>query len=351
MINHAKSVTDKVTDYQPGSIVRTLMEAPAVELEQFYLQVFLGLRDAIPVAVFQSFGFDLLPAAYARGWVSVSSSPAPASDQVIQAGTLFRTADGRSYTSTQAVIWSAGASIVEIPVVCTAAGLIGNAVAGAIKSSPAFSAASYAISNSIIQYGRDAETDREREIRFAEFVASLSRGTIASCAYAVKQAKIVDAYGNTVEYVTRLGIDEQPGNVNLYIRSSADTPSTGLLDLAQQIIDGSVDANTGTITPGYRSGGVPMSVLSMVQRAVPINIGVKMLSGYTLTTAVQQSISDLYASQVQSIMPGTTAYLGTVIDGMLAVPGVDKIVPATAENITCGVGEALVAGTITFTSL
>lgn len=351
MINHAKSVTDKVTDFQPGSIARTLMEAPAVEVEQMYLQFWLGLRDAIPVAVFQSFGFGLLPAAYARGWVSVSSAAPTLSSQVIQAGTMFSTADGRSYLSTQSVTWPAGATLIEIPVQCTTSGAAGNAVAGAVTSSPSFTMAGYTISNSVIQYGRDAETDREREIRFAEFIGSLSRGTIAACSYAVKQASLVDTYGNTTEYVTRLGIDEQPGNVILYIRSSAGVPSPALLTLAQRIIDGSVDLATGNITPGYRSGGVPMSVLGMAQRAVPISIGVRMLSGHTLTTAVRQSISDLYASQLDAIMPGTTAYLGTVVDGMLAVPGVDMIVPATAENITCGTGEALIPGAITFTSL
>lgn len=351
MINHAKSVTKKVTDFQPGSIARTLMEAPAVELEQFYLQVFLGLRDAIPVAVFKSFGFDLLPAAYARGWVSVSVAAPPTSAQVIQAGTIFTTADGRSYSSTQAVTWPIGTLIVNIPVVCTAVGSVGNAPAGAITGSPAFNAPFYTINNSVIQFGRDAETDSEREARFAEFVGSLSRGTVAACSYAVKQARITDTYSNTTEYVTRLGIDEYPGEVGLYLRSSAGVPSEALLDLAQEIIDGSIDAETGNITPGYRSGGIPMSALPMVTRAVPISLGVKMLPGYTLTTAVRQSISDLYASQLEAIMPGTTAYLGTVIDGLLPVPGVEKIVPATAENITCAANEALVAGTITFSTL
>ena len=70
-INHARAVTDKVTDWAPGSVARTLIEAPAVEIEELYLQMFLGLRDAIPVATFKSFGFEKLPAARAQGWVTV----------------------------------------------------------------------------------------------------------------------------------------------------------------------------------------------------------------------------------------------------------------------------------------
>ena len=39
-INHARSVTEKITDFAPGSVARTLMEAPAVEVEELYLQMF-----------------------------------------------------------------------------------------------------------------------------------------------------------------------------------------------------------------------------------------------------------------------------------------------------------------------
>lgn len=36
-INHARAVSDKITDFQPGSVARTIMEAPAVEIEELYL--------------------------------------------------------------------------------------------------------------------------------------------------------------------------------------------------------------------------------------------------------------------------------------------------------------------------
>ena len=37
MLNHARSVTSKITDFQPGSVARTIMEAPAVEVEELVL--------------------------------------------------------------------------------------------------------------------------------------------------------------------------------------------------------------------------------------------------------------------------------------------------------------------------
>lgn len=74
MINHMRGTQNKVTDFQPGSVARTLVEGPAVEIEELYLQMFIGLREAIPIATFQSFGFDKLPASYGSGYVSISKS-------------------------------------------------------------------------------------------------------------------------------------------------------------------------------------------------------------------------------------------------------------------------------------
>ena len=88
-INHARSVTDKITDYLPGSVARTLIEAPAIEVEELYMQMLLGLRDAIPAATFLSFGFDKLPAARAHGYVSISLDPAPTVPIIVPLGTIF----------------------------------------------------------------------------------------------------------------------------------------------------------------------------------------------------------------------------------------------------------------------
>ena len=344
-INHARGVTTKITDYQPGSVARTLMEAPAVEVEELYIQMLLGLRDAIPVATFRSFGFDKLPAARARGFASVSAGAAPGSPIEIPMGTVFTALDGRTYTSTEAVTWSAG-TIVRVPVAATAVGIVGNVAQGVITSSSLFNDA-YTVSNAEISTGRDVEGDAEREARFADFVASLSRGTVAACSYGASQARVLDADGNIYEYVTRQGLFEQPGHVAIYLRSSRGAPSAELIAIGQKIIDGSRDEITGVATPGYRAAGIRVDVLPMVERAVALSIKVEMLAGYALTSAVQQQMGDIYAAALDDIQPGTTLYLGTMLDLLLAADGVKSIVPVTSSNIQCAVNEVLTAGTLT----
>lgn len=348
-LNLMRAVTTKITDLQPGSVARTLVEAPAVEMEELYIQMMLGLRDAIPVATFKSFGFDTLPAAYAHGYVSISKATPPSADIPIPLGTTFGTTDGRSYVSTQSVMWAAGVPVVRVPVRCTTIGAVGNVAAGGINSTGL--GAGYTVSNSAITTGRDTETQAEREVRFAEFVRSLSRGTMDACRYGVSMATVLDADGNVDEYVTRVGTIEERGYVRFWVYSSKyGVPSSALLTRAQALLDGYTDAS-GAVVPGFRPAGVRVEALAMAERQVAMAFQVGMYPGYSLTTAVQQSIADQYASTLRATLPGTTLYLKTLVENMLAVDGVRAIVPASTENIACAPGEALVPGALTLTSL
>lgn len=351
MINHARAVTEKVTDYQPGSVVRTIIEAPAVEIEELYLQMFLGLRDAIPVATFRSFGFDKLPASMASGWVSVSSETPQANNWTIPAGTTFSTEDGRTYVTSADVLWASGASIINLYVQCTEPGSVGNVGVGAINTSGFFGIDAFTISNGVINNGRDVETDSEREARFAEFIQSLSRGTVYACLNAAKMAVIKDQAGNVTEYVTKAGLFEQPGQVAIYIYSSYGVPSADLIETAQTIIDGSRNELTGEISPGFRSAGVRMDIFPMVERAVPLSISVEMIDGYQLTTSVRQRLGDIFGSRIRSVQPGTMLYLQEMVESLLVVPGIKRIVPQTTSNFFCAVSEALTPGTLTIAAL
>ena len=348
-INVARSITDKITDFQPGSVARTLMEAPAAEMEELYLQMLQGLLEAIPEATYRSFNFDRLQPARAFGFVSLSLSPAPVAPITVPYGTAFTTSDGRVYVSTEALIWAAGVPVVRVPVQAAVIGAQGNVASGAINAT-ALTGGAFVVSNSAITSGRDLETDDERRARFAAFIRSLSRGTMEACRYAVSLATTLDANGTVNQYVTRVGELEDRGYVRFWLYGSTGVASPELVALAQRLIDG-YRTDAGAIVPGYRPAGVQVEVLAMAERAVPLSIRVSMFSGYVLNTAVQQSISDIYASTIRSIAPGTTMFLKTIVENLLAVDGVRAIVPDSNENVACSPSEALVPGLLTIQPL
>lgn len=350
MLNHMRGTTTKITDLQPGSVSRTLVEAPAVEIEELYLQIFNGLREAIPVATFKSFGFDKLPAAYARGFVSISRAEAPNPGFLIPAGTIFTASDGRAYPSSQDTLWPTGANSVRVPVIAESPGIAWNISAGSIVASPAFDS-SYTISNAAINNGRDLETDAEREARFATFIGALSRGTVFACMAAAKSATVTDEQGNIQEYVTRSGYTEIAGYVKIFVYTSAGLPTSELLANGQRIIDGWEDPDTGEITPGYRSGGVRVDMVAMTERPIPLTARVTMQTGYELDETVEQGIVDEFSTLLASVSPGEVLYIESIENALLSVVGVKSVLISATENITCEANEALIPGAVTVTAL
>src|SRR3546814_2193358 len=88
MINWMRSTQSKITDFNIGSVARTMVEAPAAEIDELYQQFFFGLKEAIPVSVYQSFDFEPIEAVPAAGLVRISIAPV-ASNTIIPAGTTF----------------------------------------------------------------------------------------------------------------------------------------------------------------------------------------------------------------------------------------------------------------------
>jgi len=349
MLNRMRGSTDKITDFQVGSVARTLIEGPATEIDQLYQQMFIGLREAIPVATFLSFGFDLLPSGTANGTVTVSRSAAVTQPLTIQAGTVFTAGDGRRYLSVADVVWPAASLSVDVSVRAETAGLSGNAASGVVSASEFFLNGEVITSGPMVN-GRDQETDVEREARFADFVASLSRGTVAAVTYAAS-ISTVSAGGVATEYVTVVGVDENPGIVRLYLYSSTGLPSAALLADAQRRIDGYRDDAFGVIVPGFRSAGVRVDVLPAQEVTVNFSAQVKMFGGYTLDTATVNALRDVFSAVVTGVKSGETLYIGTLVERMLTVPGVEKVVPSNNANVACGASQVLKAGAFTVTAL
>jgi hypothetical protein len=122
MINHGKSVSQKIDDWNPGSVARTLIEAPAVEISELYQQIFNGIREAIPVAIYNSFEFPRLSAVAANGYVTVNISP-QSTGQTIASGVVFAAAGGSvSYTVQSDAVFSPGQSTLQLFVAASTAG-------------------------------------------------------------------------------------------------------------------------------------------------------------------------------------------------------------------------------------
>lgn len=91
MINWASGVTDRVTDYNVGSVIRTIFESVAMELEELYYQLLKAVEEAIEEAIYRTFNFSRNPAEKATGTVRFFRLTGTEGDISVPRGTLVST--------------------------------------------------------------------------------------------------------------------------------------------------------------------------------------------------------------------------------------------------------------------
>lgn len=360
MINHMRAVTRNITDFTVGSVARTMVEAPAVEIDQLYQQMLHGLLDGIPVAVYRSFDFERLPALPASGLVRFSVAEAATAALDIPQGTTLATAAGLQFVTTQTASLAIGATAVDVLVTATQSGAAGNVLPGEIVSvvSPALSGVTVTNPGAFTN-GRAEESDDERRQRFVDYVRSLARGTIGSLLYAARHARVVDATtGVVLELVARVSVDEGPGHVMLLVHNGANATSPALLETVQRLIDGERDPATGALRPGYRPVGMRVDVRPLIE--VPVDVSMTVQVAEPLRTTDLQGRIVAAVSTVIRAVPSVAgqeppdAMTGLrptdMIDAVLAVDEVDGVRLVTPTLITpCTSHQVLVPGTIAVT--
>lgn len=353
MVNYCRSVTTKVTDFNVGSVVRTMLEAAAAEIEELYLQIFVGLKEAIPVATYNTFGFDLLPAATASGLVRFSSASPATAAIAIPLGTLVQV-PGRSitYATIADASIAVGQSYVDVLCAASEPGSAGNVGAGSItRLVGSLSGISSVNNQAPFVNGRDIETESDRLARFRDYIRTLARATIGAVIFGAKTAARYDSNNRVIEYVAGAALDEpwltdtsKPvGLVNVYVHNGASATSAALVARAQQIINGYYD-NQGLPVAGYKAAGIMVVVYAAADQSVNVTGTITVSDGYqsagviaAATAALQAYIQglpvggDVLKSELVAIVKRDVPGVANVT---LTLPAADVVVPSNAKAVS-----------------
>lgn len=348
MINRARATQTKLTDFNVGSVARTLMEAPAVEIEEFYQRMFAGIMDAIPVAIYRGFDFPMQEKAKARGTVTLTFAQPLSQAFTVPAGSVFNApALGVRYLSLAALTAPAGATSAAIAVEAENVGAAYNVPANAISAVQGLSLPTGAvIGNAPVTSGSDGESEIERASRFAEYIGSISRGTLPSVEYAASTAKVRNVSGEVVEEVSRIGSDEAPGEARVYIYGSGQVASPALVAAAQQVIDGYYDQGAQAYVPGYSPVGVNVLVMPMTEEPRSVALTVTLADGFTLAD-VRGDVITRVAQALDRVESGSTLYAEAINDAALRALGVMSVRHDLTANYVCPRNVVLTPGTIT----
>lgn len=358
MLNWMRSVQRIVTDLNVGGVMRSMLEACATEIDELYKQIFIGLKEAIPVSVYTSFSFPPLAATPAGGQITLVFT-AQVSDQVIASGTLWvpNNGNGINYTQTTDVILLAGNTTVNVPVLAVTAGSSGNLpkLTG-FNPNPVptgFVSASNAIA---FINGTDTETPDEQKIRFNAFISTLARGVVAAIQYGATTAALVDSGGNVTERVASAQVFEpwktdvtQPVSlVNVYIYNGVGGTSGALVAQAQKVIDGYYDTN-GNPVVGWKAAGVKVVVAGVTETQIPVTGVLTASPGFDKPTLISQASSAIFA-YIQSLQPGGEFIFIDMTTAVKNITGVENFVPSTpTADIAGATGVKYTPGAIVIT--
>lgn len=358
MINWMRSVQKKVTDFRIGSIVRSMLEAVAAEIDEFYKQAFIGLREAIPVAIYTTFNFPALTATPTTGLIRVTIDAQPGVITIAQ-GTVWVPSSGGSvnYAQTADVDIAIGDTFADVPVAAVTAGSIGNLPSGTtFTPSPVPTGFVSATNLSSWLTGIDTESDADHKTRFNSFISTLQRGTLAAIRYGLTTVTITDAGGNVIERVVTsqavepwvTDITQPVSLINAWIHNGVGATSGALLTQAQKVIDGYYDESNNPV-PGWKAAGTKVVVAIATENPVNITGVLTPLPGYDKPTLIGKAIPALasYLQQLAIATPGLYAQLITRVE---SIPGVYNFVLSTpTTDVPAITGQKIMPGVITIT--
>lgn len=357
-INWCKAVTSKVTDFSVGSVARTMIEAPAIEIDEAYQKFLIGIKEAIPVSVFTTFGFTKIAAEAASGVVRFSTGGALATVAiVVPIGTVVRVpGSSKTYATLVAGTILVGQSYVDILVAAQAAGIAGNTGDDTITELGTNVAGITVVTNPApFINGRDEETEDERKSRFQGYISTLSRGTKAAVEYGARQAKLTDANGLITEYVAHAVVVEpwldDPGEpislIQVFIHNGASATSVSLVNEAQNVIDGYY-TGAGVAVPGWKAAGVPAVVSAASDKSVNVTGNLTAAPGYVEADLIAAA-TDAVKTYIQGLNVGASVILSELIAIIKRdVAGVYNItLSAPTADVTCTISEKAIPGTVT----
>lgn len=318
----------KVTNFRPGSVVRSLLEAIAMSIEDLYSYARKQFEDAQVGAIFNSFDIDEIPARHATGIVTVSFT-APLNQAVlITKGTQYYSVpvEGESlyFSSTEDVTASIGATEIDIPVQCDTAGVIGNVPSYSITRAVSITPYMAGVYNKFKFFtGAPKETREERQKRFDSYLDSIRRGSVPALKYGILQ--VPNVYG--VEVKESIGIiyifvHDSQGNLSDQMRSDIDAvvyeyKTAGVKAIVSGVVKKTVDldieltlmANTNKNSILFKVADEVSTYMNKLTVSKPLNIVdllyvIKNVDSSSILNIDLSLLEDMVVEQSELIRPG-----------------------------------------------
>lgn len=293
-----------VTDYNQGSQVRTLAESLAAVIEAQGVSAQASTLQSMVYGAMTMFGITASSGSAASGTVTfatsfpVSSAPAIPQAVAIPAGTLVSTSGGVMFATTTAVTLTSGATSVNVGVLATVTGAIGNVPASGISGTPLTNLGYplFVANGAPTAGGASAASLSQTLALFTAKAASLGLSSPVAIANAVIGI-VASGTGETVQkaavYESWLAAGTGAGSgtagFTLFVDNGTGTASSTLLGTVSGAITGSAAAGQS----GYRPAGVPFAVSAVTPVYATVGVTGVLTPGFLTASAVTGAASSV----------------------------------------------------------
>jgi uncharacterized phage protein gp47/JayE len=341
MMNWVIAKQSKVTDFNEGSVMRSLLESVALETEQLYIRTRVGFEDALKYIPFYAFDFTKKSGQKASGTV-VFSRTGTSGEVAIPIGTLVATADGTQFATTSTgTIADGNTDSNNVSILAEKEGEESNVAADTITVIVTPVNGVETVNNaSATSGGLDKETDAEFLKRFREFIEGLGQSnesgliTGSKLVTGVRSASIIEHFPPSSSY-----------NVSVYIDDGAGNAPQALIDSVESKLKG--DGTAGN--PGYKAAGINIQVLAPTKVTQDVTVTINddgMLSESTMEYNIELAITNY----INNLLLGEDIIRNRLIEVMMDVDGVEDLTLTTpASNVTINPDQIARAGTISIT--
>lgn len=262
--NYLIANQDKITDFNDGSVISTLIETFARILERFYIDTRNGYASNLNSIAQTVFDFEKKQGQKATGKVVFSRATPSSQITVIPIGTKVSSGSFMFVTTQQGSILSGEVNSNEIPVQATEIGLPYNVAANTITSLDSLLPADIVSVNNPNKCtgGTNTETESELLARFKQYINGLQGTNI----YGLK-SKVLGLSG-----VRSVSVDEHFPMLDDFYNATVyvDDGTGGMTPELELAVNDVINGDDTEVNQGARAAGINIRVLAAT--AVPVNV-------------------------------------------------------------------------------
>jgi uncharacterized phage protein gp47/JayE len=337
MRNHIIAHQTQVTDFNEGSVVLSVVEAPAREIATLYNKTISNIQLYAKDMAFAQFDFEKKDGLAASGSVIFSRKTVSSMEARIPQGSLISTADGLQFeTTAEGVILTGTINSGNVPVSCMKVGQTGNVNPQKVNTIVnVIYGVDSVINNAAMSGGVDIETDEEYSTRFTEFIIGLGKSSVSGV-----RATALSINGVRSVSVVEHFPAESGYNFTLYAENGSGALPTAIKRMIKEVIVGTDDVG------GVRACGINARVLSPQIVTVSPNILFR-VDGTIPAGLIEADLKTKITNYINSLKIGIPYEMKYVYNMVIRQAGVREITSITPVITTPTLRQIIRVGTVT----